>query len=213
MSPAATQDLAKVGQLLNDPKAPLKARFRALFTLKNLGGPEALEFMFQAFSDESALLKHEVAYCLGQMGDKTAVPKLSEVLADASREAIVRHEAGEALGAIGDLSVLPLLRKHAQDPVKEVADTCDLAIKRLEYIQSGKADEEKDKLTKNPYESVDPAPPLEEKDVGKLEAILLDESLPLFERYRAMFSLRNLGTDDSILAIAKGKKEKRNISF
>ena len=41
------------------------------------------------------------------------------------------------------------------------------------------------------FSSVDPAPPLEENNTAKLQQILLDETLPLFTRYRAMFSLRN----------------------
>ena len=34
--------------------------------------------------------------------------------------------------------------------------------------------------------------------------MLLDEDLPLFDRYRTMFSLRNIGDQDSILALAAG---------
>ena len=36
----------------------------------------------------------------------------------------------------------------------------------------------------NPYNSVDPAPPSLEGDPQKLKETLLNESLPLFERYR-----------------------------
>lgn len=56
-----------------------------------------------------------------------------------------------------------------------------------------------------PYSSVDPAPPAPEEDVGKLREDLLDESLPLFERYRAMFALRNLGEEPAVLALADGE--------
>ena len=35
-------------------------RFRALFTLKSIGGQNAIDWMAKAFNDESALLKHEV---------------------------------------------------------------------------------------------------------------------------------------------------------
>lgn len=53
------------------------------------------------FSSDSVLLKHEVAYVMGQMRDPHAIKYLNSVLADVSRDPIVRHEAGEALGAIG----------------------------------------------------------------------------------------------------------------
>ena len=62
---------------------------------------------------------------------------------------------------------------------------------------------------KDPYSSTDPAPPaLEAKNIKILKENLLSEDLELFPRYRAMFSLRNLGTDESILALAEGLKSK-----
>jgi hypothetical protein len=44
---------------------------------------------------------------------------------------------------------------------------------------------------KSVHLSVDPAPPLQETDTDRLQQLLMDETLPLFQRYRAMFSLRN----------------------
>lgn len=89
-----TMDKQKIGTVLNDSSQPLKERFRALFTLKNLGGHDAIDLIAQSFQDESALLKHELAYCLGQMQDEYAIPILIKVLEDKSQEAMVRHEAG-----------------------------------------------------------------------------------------------------------------------
>lgn len=51
---------------------------------------------------------------------------------------MVRHEAGEALGAIGDPKVIDLLRHYAQDECPEVAETCELALKRLEWLQNNR---------------------------------------------------------------------------
>ena len=61
------EQVESVGSLLNDAKRPLKERFRALFTLKNIGGATAIGWIAKAFQDDSDLLKHELAYCLGQM--------------------------------------------------------------------------------------------------------------------------------------------------
>ena len=83
-----------IGKVLNDKNRPLKERFRALFTLKSIGGPEALKAINECFSDESALLKHELAYCMGQMQDTAAIPMLTKVLEDTNQEPMVRHEAG-----------------------------------------------------------------------------------------------------------------------
>lgn len=89
------QEVEAVGQTLVDPQQPLQARFRALFTLRGLGGPVAIAWISRAFSDDSALLKHELAYCLGQMQDRRAIPVLLDVLRDTRQEPMVRHEAGE----------------------------------------------------------------------------------------------------------------------
>lgn len=46
------------------------------------------------FADESPLLKHELAYVLGQIGDHSAVPHLEAVLRDENKfqGEMVRHE-------------------------------------------------------------------------------------------------------------------------
>lgn len=194
--------VVKIGSVLNDPKRPMKERFRALFTLRNLGGETAIKCISECFTDESVLLKHELAYCLGQMQDQRAIPKLRSVLEDKNQDPIVRHEAGEALGAIGDPNLRELLEKYQHDPAVEVAETCQIALQRINWIANEES--KKEKLSKSLYSSIDPAPPSKEDDVESLKKTLLDESRPLFERYRAMFSLRNLGTTESINALGEG---------
>lgn len=63
-------------------------------------------------------------------------------------------------------------------------------------------------MDKNPYLSVDPAP-ADRKDTPteELKTRLMDTSLPLFDRYRAMFSLRNRNTRDALYALAEGFKD------
>lgn len=107
------QEVDAIGRTLLDAAQPLPARFRALFTLRNLGGRAAVGWIGRAFGDGSALLKHELAYCLGQMQDEAAIPVLIAVLEDAGQEPMVRHEAGTvtAPAAVGparawDLGVL-----------------------------------------------------------------------------------------------------------
>jgi len=192
---------AQVGQLLLDPNRPLKERFRALFTLKSIGGQEAIDWMAKAFEDKSALLKHEVAYCLGQLQSDLALPILTSVLADGQgQEPIVRHEAAEALAAIGGEEALRWVKKYQEDPSEEVRETCQLALAKLNLNR----EESEDEHEGNVWGSHDPAPPSKEKDVVKLREMLLDQNLPLFDRYRAMFSLRNIGDRESILALADG---------
>lgn len=57
----------------------------------------------------------------------------------------------------------------------------------------------------NPFESVDPAPAARKpskEQVPEFERQLLDTTLPLFERYKAMFSLRNNRSRAAILVRA-----------
>ncbi|XP_030369515.1 deoxyhypusine hydroxylase [Scaptodrosophila lebanonensis] len=197
------EQITAIGHVLNNADRPLKERFRALFTLKNIGGASAIEAISQAFNDDSALLKHELAYCLGQMQDKRALDILTKVLEDTTQEPMVRHEAAEAMGAIGAPEVLHLLEKYKNDPVVEVAETCSIALDRVRWLQSGQQIDDK-----NPYASVDPSPPVDgDKSVADLKTIYLDANQSLFDRYRAMFSLRNLRTEESVLAIAEGLKD------
>ncbi|CAG9805449.1 unnamed protein product [Chironomus riparius] len=202
--PSATDErVENVGKILNDPNRPMKERFRALFTLKNIKGPIAIKCIEEAFVDDSDLLKHELAYCLGQMKDTRAIPALIKVLEDVNQAPMVRHEAGEALGAIGCPSVIDLLEKYSKDPIVEVAETCQIALDRVKWMQ------EQEKLDdNNPYASVDPSPPMANKQtVTELQNVLMDDKESLFKRYRAMFSLRNLRTKEAVLAIASGLKD------
>lgn len=84
----------RVGNVLANTKLPMKERFRALFTLKHVGGDLAIQKIAKCFTDDSCLLKHELAYCLGQMRDDSAIPYLIDVLKDQNQEPMVRHEAG-----------------------------------------------------------------------------------------------------------------------
>lgn len=94
----------------------------------------------------------------------------------------------------------------------QVAETCQLAVRRLEWLQSrGENQREEESTDKNPFCSVDPAPPAVKKSVSELRVTLLDESLPLFERYRAMFALRNIGNEEAVLALGDGRLRNYNI--
>lgn len=96
----------------------------------------------------------------------------------------------------------PFVAPHAHPLAQQVAETCQLAVRRLEWLQQHGREP-----AVGPYLSVDPAPPAEESDVARLRATLLDEALPLFDRYRAMFALRNVGGEEAALALAEGEEE------
>lgn len=97
MTASVSRDqILAIGKLCKDESKPLKQRYRGLFTLKNLGGKEAIDSIGECFQHTSALFKHECAYVLGQMQDSYAVPILRSVLEDHKQETIVRHEAGKS---------------------------------------------------------------------------------------------------------------------
>ena len=95
MSLDSKASIISVGKILEDKSKPLTERFRALFTLRNVGGRLAIDSISRCFDDHSALLKHELAYCLGQMQDPDAIPQLVKILKDNTQEPMVRHEAGK----------------------------------------------------------------------------------------------------------------------
>jgi deoxyhypusine monooxygenase len=195
-------DALGVGLILNDQSKSLAERFRALFTLRGEGGEQAVNEISRCLlKDPSALLKHECAYCLGQMKDPRALPVLQQVLGNTSEDPMVRHEAGEALGAIGDDSVLSFIDKYTDDPSDVVAQTCQLARKLLIWSNDK---ENHHFIDKNPYLSVDPAPPIDHGTMGDWKDQLIDSNLSLFQRYRAMFALRNTGGSDAVKALTCG---------
>lgn len=91
-----------------------------MFALRDLGTDESVLALASSFTSSpanpssttatptalplyhSALLKHEVAFVLGQLQNAKAIPALTQALADAGETPMVRHEAAEALGAIAE---------------------------------------------------------------------------------------------------------------
>eukprot|EP00887_Chlorella_sp_A99_P006698 scaffold3.g6698.t1 len=193
---------------LADPSTRLEQKYRVLFSLRNIAGPEAHAAMLEGLNDPSALFRHEVAYCLGQRQDPAAVDTLLAILDDEREHPMVRHEAGEALGAIGTPRCLEPLRHHLDDPVQEVAHTCQLALQRIEFFEAAAAEARAaaavdPNAAESPYLSVDPTPAAPASTpTPALAAALLDEDAPIFERYRAMFALRNKGGPEAVAALA-----------
>ncbi|KAF7320078.1 Deoxyhypusine hydroxylase [Mycena kentingensis (nom. inval.)] len=199
----------------------LHNRFRALFTLKSLKSDDAVRVISTAFADPSALLKHELAYCLGQIKRPSALPTLERVLRDKAEDPMVRHEAAEAMGAISTTTALPILKEFLNDENRSVRETCEIAIAKIEWDNSDEGKKHSETISDEShiplYTSIDPAPPssgllagapkpeaVSEQNIAALKEKLLDTRLPLFERYRAMFGLRNIGTPAAVDALASG---------
>lgn len=107
------------------------------------------------------------------------------------------------MGAIGSQEAVSILQKFQQDPVREVAETCELALNRINWLHETK---QKEGALKSPYNSVDPAPPSDLSNVDELKSVLLDENAVLFDRYKAMFALRNIRSKEAVLALGAALK-------
>jgi deoxyhypusine monooxygenase len=172
-----------------------------------MGNVEAAQVIAKGVKvrSDSSLMRHELAYILGQMQHAELCPDLISILEDESDDILVRHEAAEALGAIGDISSLEVLGRYKDHPAPEIRETCVIAIDLITWKQG----EEARQTEKSRYFlSEDPAPAVAEKStVAELEKTLLDPALSLFHRYRAMFALRNMNSDASSLALCSGFRD------
>merc|ERR1719242_1474276 len=177
---------------------------RMCFELKALNTHSAIDALNRGLlMSDSSLLRHEIAYVLGQMRNQYAVQYLANVLEDVADDVIVRHECCEALGAIADVSTIPIIEKYCADPQVEIAETAQLALESIKMAQS------EQKIARSKYNSVDPAPSFEDiSDLDTLESIYLSTTDSLFLRYRAMFTLRDIGGDEAVHILCRGLKDK-----
>lgn len=113
----------------------LFVRYMAMFTLRNLGTPAAVEALCRALRQDtaSALFRHEVAFVLGQLERPSSQPALIAALQDENEAPMVRHEAAEALGAIADPRTLPVLEQYSTHAEPIVRDSCAVAIEMHKY--------------------------------------------------------------------------------
>ena len=218
--PPSVEDLKKA---LADPANPIGMRMRAAYFLRelhndnntdNLQNDVVVETLAKGLLDErhGSLMRHEFAYVMGQLRNERCCETLEHVLQDVSDCVMVRHEAAEALGAIGAARSREALKsvREKNPEIPELSDTCLLALNVMEWRESG-GDPEKMPAAcacmLNPYSSVDPAPahPAHQNlTLEELGDMLCDTSLPIFERYRAMFSLRNRGGESAVGQLCRG---------
>ncbi|MBO57607.1 MAG: hypothetical protein CMA77_01240 [Euryarchaeota archaeon] len=138
--PSNEKSINKLQNILCDESERMFLRMRALFSLRNIGGDEAIDGLAAGFSSSSALLKHEIAYVLGQMQDPYSVDALIDRLSDLDEDVMVRHEAAEALGAIGDLRSMSVLEEFIDDESIVVSESCEVAIDLLNWVNSNRLD-------------------------------------------------------------------------
>ena len=214
-----TPPLASLQECIGDPSLPIGMRMRAAYFLRHLHETKSgdqdviVETLANGLVDirHGSLMRHEFAYVMGQLRDQRCCPVLETVLQDADDCVMVRHEAAEALGAIGadrsQAALTIVMEKYPDRP--ELSDTCRLALNVMAWRAQGEDPENEPAACAcmlNPYSTTDPAPPHPahaNKTPEELGDMLCDTNAEMFERYRAMFSLRNRGGRDSVLQLCR----------
>ncbi|XP_063933512.1 deoxyhypusine hydroxylase-like [Zophobas morio] len=130
--------LDEIARIFMDTNQPLFSRYRAMFSLRNIGTREAVEVLIEGFKDSSALFKHEIAFVFGQLQSEYAVQSLMNVLRDDTEHPMVRHEAAEALGAIASRKEIYTLLKEfsASHHPRIIRESCHVALDMYEYGKS-----------------------------------------------------------------------------
>ena len=129
----------------------------------------------------------------------------------------VLHEAIEALGYVSsELNMKQLERLSKDDGGSRILyETCFLTNKLVEWrlVTQNGATENLD-LSLQKYNKFDHAPPYnfeaqpKYKDIEFVRSILLDNvNYDLFERYRALYTLRELDTEEAVIAMCQCFKD------
>ncbi|VWU49095.1 deoxyhypusine hydroxylase [Hepatocystis sp. ex Piliocolobus tephrosceles] len=169
-------------------------------------------------NNNSVLLRHEIAYVMGQICNRKCNDILTKLLNDKEEHIMVRHEAAEGLAAIGSYENIEVIKKFINDEHIEVRETCELALNSLleknKYTVcacSGK-NEIKKKLKENrdsngfvssKFNTIDPVVITSNvnETIDKLIEDLNNENIALKKRYEALFKLRDMETDESLNAL------------
>ena len=116
------------------------------FASANPGHIEQLLKMFVVLDESSALLRHEVAYVLGQIQHPDSVKYLETSLKRHNEHRMVRHESAEALGAIEERwgECKAILEQFLNDQCPVVRESCVVALDAADYWGYGNLDQSAD---------------------------------------------------------------------
>lgn len=122
-------------------------RTRVICILADISGVDAIESISRVLeSDKNALVRHEAAFSLGQLGYPAATAALSNaVKSDPSY--FVRHEAAVALGVIGSEDARETLNEALKDESVEVRESAIIALANLDYVSTIKRNNKFTRMT------------------------------------------------------------------
>lgn len=116
-----------------DKQQKKEDRIQAAFHLENIADEVSIHALALALeTDPSPIVRHECAFALGE----TACPELaSQPLRKACEKdtnIFVRHEALLALATLGDKKNIPFIKRFLKDKDKEIVESAEIALQRLE---------------------------------------------------------------------------------
>ena len=122
-------------------------RTRVICILADISGLDAVESISRVLeSDKNALVRHEAAFSLGQLGYPAATAALSNaVKSDPSY--FVRHEAAVALGVIGSEDARETLNEALKDESVELRESAIIALANLDYVSTIKRNNKFTRMT------------------------------------------------------------------
>ena len=122
-------------------------RTRVICILADISGVDAVESISRVLErDKNALVRHEAAFSLGQLGYPAATAALSNaVKSDPSY--FVRHEAAVALGVIGSEDARETLNEALKDESVEVRESAIIALANLDYVSTIKRNNKFTRMT------------------------------------------------------------------
>lgn len=214
--------------ILLDSSNNIRKRMDALFKFRTIGDLESIKIMQQALIEEpsSDLLRHEVCYCFGQMlstdENKKEITEFlyKEVFEDPKKyNPIVLHEAAEALGNIDSYHNENLLSKFLSYEDDIIKETCEISIENLKWMeQTNKGQSEGLDKHEFFYHTNDPSAPFNFKDpnqhytLAKVREIMHDNNETMFNRYRAIFTLREFNNDEAVKILCECFDKQYNFS-
>lgn len=129
---------AQLEAKLRDDTADTFERYRCMFSLRNRGGEACVRALGRTLQLDasSPLLRHEVAFVLGQLQHPASLEYLEASLRRKGEHAIVRHEAAEAAGALEGCwaACEALLGEFRCDADVVVAQSCEVALDAADYF-------------------------------------------------------------------------------
>lgn len=147
------------------------------------------------------MCRHEAAEALGALGDRESLAVLRSMRDDTKEEGVVRETCEIAIGRIE--------WEHSGVQEGERLRARFVNFQKLDAQENSVHLHSEDRywlffcrrllmLRVSDFASIDPAPPISQASrqysIIELQEKLLDTYLPLFERYRAMFALRDLSS-------------------